>query len=161
MDVIELLINDHRRVEKLLVQLEAIDKKEISERAELFEALKGELDCYAENEQMIFYPVILEADETYEITLEGYEELFEIQDILAEMESVDVDTPEWTANFLLLKEKVELHFKEENEEIFPKALQELSKSQLLELGKRIKANREGYFWRQLPESGQEISDARR
>ncbi|ARU31313.1 hypothetical protein CAP31_06210 [Sulfuriferula sp. AH1] len=161
MDVIELLINDHRRIEKLLAQLGSAGAKEITDRAELFEELKGELDCYAENEQMIFYPVILEADETYEIALEGYEELFVIQDILVEMESVDVDSPEWKANFLLLKEKVELHFKEENEEIFPKALQELSRSQLLELGKRIKVNREGFFWRQLPESGQEIPDARR
>ena len=161
MDVIELLMNDHRRVEKLLVQMEETDAKEIAERAELFEELKGELDCYAENEQMIFYPVILEADDTYEITLEGYEELFVIQDILAEMESLEVDSPEWKANFLLLKEKVELHFKEENEEIFPKALQELSKSQLLDLGKRIRVNREGYFWRQMPEVIQEISDARR
>lgn len=161
MDVIELLINDHRRVEKLLKRLEKLSPHELAEREELFEKLKNELDCYAENEQMILYPVILEADETYEITLEGYEELFEIQDILAEMESTDVDTPEWKANFLLLKEKVELHFKEENEEIFPKALQELSTNQLLELGKRIKAHRDGYFWRQLPESVQDIPDARR
>lgn len=139
MDAIELLEKDHRKVEKLFAQLEKIDEKNAAKREELFEQLKEELDLHAEVEETIFYPVLKEADKTREITMEGYEEHHVVKAILAEMESTDIESEQWTAKLTVLKENVEHHVEEEEGEMFKKAKKELSKDELKDLGERMAA----------------------
>ena len=106
-------------------------------RTELFAKLNEELTIHAKVEEAIFYPAIKQAAETREIVLEGFEEHHVVKMILKELEAVPVDTEQWTAKLKVLKENVEHHVEEEEQEMFQKARQVLSEDDINRLGTRM------------------------
>ncbi|HLM55199.1 MAG TPA: hypothetical protein VK422_03665, partial [Pyrinomonadaceae bacterium] len=57
--------------------------------------------------------------------------------LLKELESLPVDTEQWTAKLKVLQENVEHHVEEEEEEMFQKARQVLSEEEIDTLGARM------------------------
>lgn len=134
MNAFELLKQDHEKVAGIFEKLEPTTERALKTREELFEKLKSELDLHAAIEEQIFYPVLKEAAETREITFEAIEEHKLVKQLLAELDSLPVDSEEWTAKLTVLKENVEHHVEEEEKEMFKSARQALSKEQIEELG---------------------------
>lgn len=137
MDAFELLKQDHEKVSGIFEKLEPTTERAQKTREELFTQLKQELDIHAQIEEQIFYPAIKDADETHEITLEAYEEHAVVKRLLTELEAEPKETEEWKAKLTVLKENVEHHVEEEEDEMFPSARKVLSKEQIEELGTRM------------------------
>src|SRR2546427_2316758 len=135
MDAIELLKQDHKKVEKLFTEME---KKEA--RQKLFPELDRELSVHAEIEEKIFYPATKEAEPTRDLVLESIEEHKQIKMVLSDLEKADMNTDTWLAGLKVLMEDVQHHVGEEEKELFPKVKSKvLSKDQLDDLGARMEA----------------------
>jgi hemerythrin superfamily protein len=134
MDAIQLLKDDHKKVEKIFSDLE--NKRD--DRRALFPELDRELSIHAEIEEKVFYPAARGAEPTRDLVLESIEEHKQIKMVLADLEKTDMRTAEWAADLKVLKEDVMHHVGEEEKELFPKVQKILSKDQLDDLGTRMK-----------------------
>jgi hemerythrin superfamily protein len=132
MDAIELLKQDHKKVEKIFTDMEKEEN-----RQKLFPELDRELSVHAEIEEKIFYPATKEAEPTRDLVLESIEEHKQIKMVLADLEQTDKTTDVWGAALKVLKEDVMHHVGEEEDELFPKVRKVLSKQQLEDLGTRM------------------------
>ena len=134
MNAFQLLKEDHQKVSGIFQQLEPTTERAEKTRTELFAKLNEELTIHAKVEEAVFYPAIKQAAETREIVLEGFEEHHVIKLLLKELETVPVDTEQWTAKLKVLQENVEHHVEEEEGEMFQKARQVLSEDEINRLG---------------------------
>ena len=132
MDAIELLKEDHQKVEKIFAAMEKKDN-----RQKLFPELDRELSVHAEIEEKIFYPATKEAEPTRDLVLESIEEHKQIKMVLADLEQTDKTAEEWGAALKVLKEDVMHHVGEEENDLFPKVKKILSKERLEDLGTRM------------------------
>lgn len=139
MDAFKLLKQDHEKVSGIFEKLEPTTENGVKTREELFTRLKTELDIHARIEEEIFYPAIKEAQETHDITLEAFEEHRVVKRLLAELEAMPKDDERWGAKLKVLKENVEHHVEEEEDEMFKSARKVLSQQQVDELGERMEA----------------------
>ncbi|HEX7315358.1 MAG TPA: hemerythrin domain-containing protein [Pyrinomonadaceae bacterium] len=134
MNAFQLLKEDHQKVSGIFQQLEPTTERAEKTRTELFAKLNEELTIHAKVEEAVFYPAIKQAAETREIVLEGFEEHHVVKLLLKELESLPVDTEQWTAKLKVLQENVEHHVEEEEQEMFQKARQVLSEDDINRLG---------------------------
>jgi iron-sulfur cluster repair protein YtfE (RIC family) len=142
MNAIELLEQDHRRMEKILAELEGTTERAVKTRQALFATLRDELQLHEQVEEEILYPALRERSETKDIVLEGIEEHHVVDLILGELAGVDVADEVWTAKFAVMKESLEHHIEEEEGEMFPKAQSLLSTEALEALGVRIEERKQ-------------------
>ena len=137
MNAFQLLKEDHQKVSGIFQQLEPTTERAEKTRTELFAKLRDELEIHTKVEEAVFYPAIKQAAETREIVLEGFEEHHVIKMLLKELDSMPVDTEQWTAKLKVLQENVEHHVEEEEEEMFQKARQVLSEDDITRLGEQM------------------------
>jgi iron-sulfur cluster repair protein YtfE (RIC family) len=135
----EILKKDHRKVEEIFEELEDTTERAEKTRQELFEELKTALDAHAELEESILYPALEKIGKTHDLTLEAVEEHAVVKTLLEELANEDETTEEWTAKIKVLKENVDHHVKEEEDELFPNAEQAMGKDDLLELAEELEA----------------------
>src|SRR2546430_17601963 len=93
MEAIQLLKDDHKKVEKIFSDLE--NKRD--DRRALFPELDRELTIHAEIEEKIFYPAAKGAEPTRDLVLESIEEHKQIKTALADLEQTDMRTAEGPA----------------------------------------------------------------
>jgi iron-sulfur cluster repair protein YtfE (RIC family) len=139
MNAFELLKADHKKVAGIFEELEPTTNRASKTRQELFTQLKNELDVHSQIEEQILYPVLKDAEETHDITLEAYEEHHVVKQLLTELEAMPVDSDEWSAKLTVLQENVEHHVEEEEGEMFKKAKDVLSSEQIDALGTHLQA----------------------
>ena len=142
MDAIALLKDDHRKVKKMLADGEGTTERAEKTRAELYGALRREMEVHERIEEEIFYPALKEHPKTKEIALEGYEEHHVVDMVMAEIEGVPYDDETWGAKFKVMKENIEHHIEEEEGEMFSKARQVFDDSELDDLGQRMEARKQ-------------------
>jgi hemerythrin superfamily protein len=134
MDALELIKRDHKRLRKLLEEtLEA----EGAEREERLDHLRTELVAHERMEEEVFYPRLRNEKKTHEPVLEGYEEHHVADVILDELLDVPPETDLWKAKVKVLKENVEHHMDEEEDELFKGARAALDREELNRLGERM------------------------
>ena len=137
MDAIALLKADHDKVKDLLTQLESTTERGVKTREELFATIKGELTVHETIEEEIFYPALKEHPKAKDLVLEGYEEHHVVDMVMAELEGLDVSDETWGAKATVMKENVEHHIEEEEQEMFKQARQVFDRDELEELGDRM------------------------
>jgi hypothetical protein len=142
MDAMSLLKEDHRKVKKMLEELESTTERGVKTREELFMKVKQELVVHEAIEEDIFYPALKEHPKTKEIALEGYEEHHVVDTVMAEIEGVAYDDEKWGAKFSVMKENLEHHIEEEEGEMFEQAKQVFDQDELTQLGESMKARKE-------------------
>ena len=138
MDAFKLLQADHRNVAALFDELEQASGKE---KLTVFNQIKTELELHTQIEEAIFYPAVEEPKETHDLTLEAYEEHDVVKKLLRELSKTKSPDEEWEAQAKVLRENVEHHVEEEENELFPKAEQVLSQEELEDLGERLQAEK--------------------
>jgi hemerythrin superfamily protein len=129
MDAIELLDEQHRDVERLFSQLESGR----GDRRQQFRELADMLAIHATIEENHFYPAV-KTEDTEEIVLESLEEHLAVKRLLADLLKLSVDEEEFKAKLTVLQEQVQMHVKEEREELFPKVRQLLDGDQREAIG---------------------------
>lgn len=137
MDFFELLKQDHQKVSGIFEKLEDTTTAAVKTRQQLFTQLKQELDLHAQIEETILYPALKQAAATRELTIEAYDEHQEVKDLLAELEGMSVEDEEWETILSELKENVEHHVDEEENQMFPKSRQVLSEEQINDITERM------------------------
>lgn len=136
MDPIQLLVSEHRRMEKLLAEIMDAEAKD---RVRLFREAADALTAHVTVEEKHFYPAV-RGRRTEDILLESLEEHLSLKRVLADMLQLDVEDPRWEPKLHVLKEQVEHHHKEEEEHLFPKVEKTFSRDELGALGDEM--NRE-------------------
>ena len=136
-DALDLLTEQHDKVAALIEQIE---NEELIERKQfLFDELADNIAAHATIEEKLFYPSV-RAEQTQEILLESTEEHLAIKRVLADMLATDVDDERFDAKLSVLREEVEHHAREEEEQIlFPKLRRMMSQEQLTALGAEMLA----------------------
>lgn len=142
MDALKLLKDDHDKVKKLLEEGESTTERAVKTREELFAKIKGELKVHEAIEEEVLYPALKEHAETKDIVLEAYEEHHVVDLIVGELERTPVDDETWAAKFTVMKENLEHHIEEEEDEMFKQARQVMDESELGELGDRMASRKE-------------------
>jgi hemerythrin-like domain-containing protein len=137
MKAFELLKKDHEKVANLFEKLEATTERAVKTREELFTQLKYELDTHAQIEESLLYPVLKDADDTRDLTLESFEEHRIVKQLLSELEQMPKNEEQWSAKLKVLRENVKHHVEEEEKELFPIAKKVLSKEILDDIGTLI------------------------
>jgi len=137
MDFDQLLKKDHEKASTLMKKIADSSEGAVKTREQNFEKLKSELQAHTAAEEEILYPALQEHEETRAIALEAIEEHKLVEQLLDELEAMDVSSEEWTAKFTVLKENVEHHVEEEEDEMFKQARKVLGKENAEELGRRL------------------------
>ncbi len=128
-DPFEYLEADHKKVAKILDELDDTTERAEKTREEGFAELKRLLDIHAEVEEKVLYPALEELKKTHEITMEAFEEHHVMKILLKELEAMPNDSEVWTAKLAVLKENTEHHVEEEETDMFVKARSALSQEQ--------------------------------
>ena len=140
-NAIEILEEDHKKVKKLREQGDDTTENAIKTRERLFSEIKSEMQVHEAIEEEIFYPALKEHPKAKEIVLEGYEEHHVVDQIMSELESTPVDDERWGAKFSVMKENIEHHIEEEEDDMFKKARDVFSDDELAQLGERMEARK--------------------
>jgi iron-sulfur cluster repair protein YtfE (RIC family) len=135
----ELLKGQHREVKGLFRRVEGT--RGPRERRRLLERIGQALKIHTAIEEKIFYPAIREiaTEKAEDLVLESLEEHHVVDLVLAELPRVDPADERFEAKMTVLKELVEHHAKEEEEEMFPMAERKLGDEKLRELGQQMDA----------------------
>jgi hemerythrin-like domain-containing protein len=140
-DAIKLLKDDHRKVKKLLEEVDSTTERGVKTREELFGKIKSEMEVHEAIEEEIFYPALKEHPKAKDIVLEGYEEHHVVDEIMGELAVTAVDDERWGAKASVMKENIEHHIEEEEGEMFVTAQQLMEDAELEELGSRMEARK--------------------
>ena len=138
MDAFELLKADHKKVSGLFDELEAATGKA---KLSVFAQIRTELELHTYIEETIFYPALEKLEETHDLTLEAYEEHKMVKTLLAKLSRARTANDEWQAQAKVLRENVEHHVDEEENELFDKADDALSDEEIEALGRRMEAEK--------------------
>lgn len=131
MDAIELLKAQHKEAKALFEQIE---EAEGAEKEELFNQLADALAVHATIEEKEFYPATRSA-RTDDLLREAVEEHLGVKRIIADLLESDPSDPQYDARLKVLKENVEHHVAEEENDLFPKVKKLLDRKTLEALGK--------------------------
>lgn len=137
MNAIKLLKQDHREMKKLLEKLDSTTDRGVKTREELFTRIKKEMIAHEAIEEEIFYPALKKHAEAKEIVLEGFEEHHVVDLLMGELEQVAYDDETWGAKASVMKENVEHHIEEEEDDMFEKAEKLLDDDELESLGEQM------------------------
>lgn len=158
MDAFELLKADHKKVNELFDQLEAATGKA---KLNVFNQIKTELELHTHIEEKIFYPALEKPEETHDLTLEAYEEHKVVKTLLAKLSGARTADDEWQAQAKVLRENVEHHVEEEENELFDKADEALSDEEIEALGQRMEAEKARQQGRSMPPTSGRKSTAKK
>lgn len=122
--IFEDLKRDHEKHRTLLDKLSRTESHD--ERRDLFETLRKELQAHAAAEEESLYATMLGNPELRDDARHSVSEHKEIDDKLGELLEADEESAEWEDAFGELRHRYLHHIDEEEEEMFPKAAEELS-----------------------------------
>ncbi len=141
MNAIELLKEDHDKVDRLFQKVKATKE---AEHKELFKQIKAELDAHTHIEETIFYPKMKEKDELEDIVLEGIEEHHQAKMFLRELANLTEDSEKFEPKLKVLMEDITHHVQEEEGEMFPKVEKIFDTATLKELGEQMEKEKKSF-----------------
>ncbi len=119
----DMLRDDHRKVRELFREFEATGEKAHATRKKIVDRISRELDVHAQIEEKIFYQAFrdVSAKEPRKVVRESFEEHKIVETLLAELGPMEPTDEQFEAKVTVLKEAVEHHAEEEEDELFPAA----------------------------------------
>jgi hemerythrin superfamily protein len=119
-NVLEVLREDHRKVEQLFTSYEEADGRSRQRFAD--EALQA-LEIHSAIEEKLVYPAIRKATDDQDMVAEANEEHHVVKFLIKELRRMNASAEGYKAKFTVLSELVKHHVEEEEGEMFPKAEQ--------------------------------------
>ena len=150
-DAIALLKADHKKVKGLFAEAEDLSDRATTQLKKLGDQICMELTVHAECEETVFYPAVKERTqrghkEERDMVLEAYEEHSLAKKVIADLEAIDATDESYRPKLKTLKEVIEHHVKEEENDFFPAVRELINEDDLITLGQQmaeIKAERMG------------------
>lgn len=143
-NAIELLETDHKKVRDLLSALVETTVRAEKKRRELLDKIEKELHVHTHIEEEIFYPAFKEAgnSEHSKMYFEALEEHRAVDDlVLPDLKKTDPTSEKFSGRAKVLKELIEHHADEEEQEMFKRARKAMTREQLQDLGERMAARK--------------------
>ncbi|GAB3395497.1 hemerythrin domain-containing protein [Azotobacter armeniacus] len=144
MNAVELLKHDHETVKQLFERLSKTTERGVKTREELMRHLHEELTAHTRIEEEVFYPAFRSAGgkEGEVLFHEAKEEHRAVEAlILPDLEKTDPSSTEFAGRVKVLKDLVEHHIEEEEQEMLPKASELLGEDRLEELGAQMESRK--------------------
>ncbi|HRO67447.1 MAG TPA: hemerythrin domain-containing protein [Pseudobdellovibrionaceae bacterium] len=135
-DIIQLILEDHKSLKKLIRTLKDTDK-DISERMIAFEEFAPLLVTHAKPEEEVLYRALKKEEDLREEGFEGDVEHGLADQLLEEAKRTTEDEDLWSARVKVLAELVEHHIEEEEETMLPKYRQHSSSEDRSALGQKF------------------------
>lgn len=138
MDAIDFLERDHKRILRLLRELD--ETRAWDRRERLFDLAEEALQIHSAVEEDWFYPAVRRAACSAageEVYVKSREEHKLVDMIMPHLRFVDVRSDVFSAKARLVRQLVEHHIDEERRELFPLSEQVLTPEDLDDLGERI------------------------
>lgn len=133
-DVVALLVQQHREVERLLQGL--VDCEDESQRKRLLHQATDELAVHVGAEETVMYPAV-RAGRTEDILLESLEEHLSLKRLVADLLALDPTDTTFTPKCKVLEEQARHHHQEEEEHLFPAVQRLLDAEARSRLGQRV------------------------
>lgn len=121
MSIYSYLKQDHEKVKNLMNDISELGDSDDKQRDTLFNELKSSLILHSKAEEKAFYKPLRAFQETKEEVEHGKEEHQEAEMLLKELTDGSLNGAAWQAKFAELKDAVEHHIEEEENEIFADA----------------------------------------
>ena len=140
-DAITLLREDHATARRLLRELEETEVDQVERRKSLLEEVTSEVEVHAKVEEELFYPAFhakAQEGEDEKLFYEAEEEHALVHGIIPLLRKTDPGSEQFSARAKVLKDLVEHHAEEEENELFPRARELMDRTSLHELGDRLK-----------------------
>ena len=149
MNPIELLKNDHDEVKELFKQYEKAGDNALAKKLALFEQIRDALTVHMDIEETIFYPAVkaVRDEKVKDEVREADEEHHVVKLLLAELGKMNLSDEQFDAKLTVLKENVEHHIEEEEDELLPDAKKKLSPELLDQLGDEMEERKEALLVR--------------
>jgi hemerythrin superfamily protein len=136
-DVVDVLTADHRDIEDLIEQVRACSGQE---RRDKTDTLIAELVRHSVAEEMHVYPAMKQhLPDGDAAVAHDVEEHKELETILKELESADVDGPGFSALMDELTETLRDHIQDEEAEQFPGLRARVPREELVEIAEKVEA----------------------
>ena len=136
-DAIELILEDHRKVDGLFDRFEALtDEVASDEKVGLVREMSRELSIHASIEEQVFYPAVRDAlSQGDEVVQESLDEHQGVKELLAAIEDTDPTDPKYDERVTMLIREVRHHVEEEEREILPALRAQLDDETVMEMGR--------------------------
>ena len=139
-DAIDLLKQDHDKVERAFKQFEKMDRHDADACRRLIRSVCEDLKVHTALEEEVFYPALRQAIDDQNLLNEAAVEHETAKMLIEQLDNMAADDPSYYATFTVLGEYVRHHVKEEQGEMFPEAKK--SKLDLAALGERMRARKD-------------------
>jgi hemerythrin-like domain-containing protein len=141
MNILTALKTDHKELKSLLEQITDTTERAGKTRLSLFQKFKAEIVAHARAEEAVVYDKlkgIVDKDDR-DTVLEAYEEHYLVDKLIPEIEKLSPTDEVWTAKVTVVKEMLEHHIKEEEDEIFSMMRKEFDPDALEIMADRFEA----------------------
>jgi hemerythrin superfamily protein len=136
MDAIDMLIADHKKVQKAFKDFEKLkDGRNKRGKSDIVRQTCADLTVHTKIEEEIFYPAARKAIRDPDLMDEATVEHAGAKDLIAQLESMQPGDDLYDAKFTVLGESINHHVKEEQTEMFPKVRK--TKLNLVALGEQM------------------------
>jgi hemerythrin superfamily protein len=120
-DAITILTQDHRDVEKMFGEFEKLGEGDTQKKKKLADQICQELNLHMAVEEELFYPTVKdEVKSSDDLVNEAIVEHAGAKDLMKQISSMKGDEELFDSKVLVLKELIEHHVEEEEDEMFPK-----------------------------------------
>jgi len=148
MNALDLLMTDHKEVQKLFKEFKRQAKEKDAElERQLAQKICAELRIHAQIEEEIFYPAVRNAIDDKDIMDEAQVEHASAKELIAEIEAMQPTDDLFEARVTVLGEYINHHIEEEQDEMFPKVRK--SDLDLDQLGQEL-AQRKSELQKEVP-----------
>ena len=158
-NAIDMLLDDHKRVQKLFKDFEKLDREDEESVQELVEMTCMELQIHSVLEEELFYPAVrahVEGGQVEDRLNRAEVEHEAADELIAKLQDLGPGDAMYAAYFGVLSDYVRHHIREEEKELFP-AASAASGLDLQQLGEDMRQRRDQLFAE--IESGGEAEDA--
>ena len=144
-NAITMLKADHATLKRLLRELDGTSERAVKERERLVNEFEREVKMHAQIEEEVFYPAFLavsKGTESEDLFYEAAEEHHIVDMVLPALKAANPKSHEFGAKAKVMKDLIEHHIKEEEQQMFVKARQLFDDDQLRALGDLMQGRKE-------------------
>ncbi len=143
-DIYDRIRADHDTHRDLMAKI-AATQGEVERRRKLFARFVAEHDSHLAAEEKTFYAALIELDDGHEEARHGIHEHYKSAKILEELQEMDIAANGWLQRFATMKDELEHHFKDEEDDIFPHARGLFSDEDAREMGEEFTRQKERFL----------------
>lgn len=137
--IYELLQKDHDKVKNALNRILETSDGAAKTREKLFSEIKNDLEIHTRFEEEVFYPEFRDAkgdEEAEDEVDDALDEHAEAKGMLEKLAAMDKSSDEFLETLDELKQALEHHISDEEEEMFPQAREALDEDEARQMGDR-------------------------